>query len=320
MTTTTTTFELLGSHQETTCASCHESLKFSDIASISNSDCADCHTDVHSGELSQTCSNCHTEVSFLQVDGLSIHDRTTFPLVGAHVQTTCESCHRNNDIAFETAIDPSCASCHLQDYEDATTVNHADADFPLECQDCHNQFVWNGVIFDHLLTSNGFELLGAHEGLSCANCHTPGAPSSIFGPVTSNDCLACHQSDFEEEHGGNFPTTCLDCHTDETWDDAEFDHLTVSNGFDLVGAHLPLSCENCHIQPGFELIFTAASQNDCVACHQQDYDDEHAGSGFPTTCTNCHDDQDWDGAEFDHLTASNGFDLVGAHLPLSCEN
>ena len=42
-----------------------------------------------------------------------------------------------------------------------------------------------------------------------------------------------------------------------------------------------------------------AAPDDCVACHQADYDREHAGEGYPTTCALCHGVNDWD-ADFRH--------------------
>ncbi|NND70388.1 MAG: hypothetical protein HKN43_02310 [Rhodothermales bacterium] len=315
-----TGFALLGSHLQVACTACHTSLVFDAIASTSNADCADCHNDVHAGELSSTCASCHNEISFLDIDAQAIHDATIFPLVGAHAQITCDGCHRSNTQTFQTGADTSCESCHLEDFNSAVTIDHVDAGFPMQCEDCHNQFVWNGVVFDHVQTSGGFDLVGAHEGLACSSCHTPSSPSSIFGSVAQNECIACHESDFEDEHGGNFPTTCLDCHSIDSWDDADFEHGSVANGFELLGAHEPLSCESCHTTPGFDLLFQVTDQDDCVACHQSDYDSEHAGSGFPTTCETCHNNTLWDDAEFDHMTASNGFELLGAHAPLSCEN
>ncbi|MGD8868778.1 MAG: cytochrome c3 family protein, partial [Gemmatimonadales bacterium] len=49
------------------------------------------------------------------------------------------------------------------------------------------------------------------------------------------------------------------------------------------------------------LLFPPPSdQNDCVACHQDDYDAQHSGSGFPTTCVDCHTQTTWTGATFQH--------------------
>jgi len=54
------------------------------------------------------------------------------------------------------------------------------------------------------------------------------------------------------------------------------------------------------VVPGYQLVFQPAptSPDDCIACHQADYNREHAGSGFPTNCLTCHDGQRWGGASF----------------------
>jgi len=51
-----------------------------------------------------------------------------------------------------------------------------------------------------------------------------------------------------------------------------------------------------------ELLFTPApsGNDDCITCHTDDYNSEHAGSGFPVTCLDCHNQTDWGDAEFDH--------------------
>jgi hypothetical protein len=66
-------------------------------------------------------------------------------------------------------------------------------------------------------------------------------------------------------------------------------------------------------------LFTPRDQNDCLTCHQADYQRKHAGSGYPTTCTGCHTPTQWLGASFNHTTASGGrFTLVGTHLTKPC--
>src|SRR5690606_36088173 len=61
-----------------------------------------------------------------------------------------------------------------------------------------------------------------------------------------------------------------------------------------------VSCDACDIPPDNALRFSATRQNDCVGCHRSYYDREHTGTGFPITCTDCHDDRTWRGATFDH--------------------
>jgi mRNA-degrading endonuclease YafQ of YafQ-DinJ toxin-antitoxin module len=90
----------------------------------------------------------------------------------------------------------------------------------------------------------------------------------------------------------------LQCHTVNTWEDADFDHVAVSEGFALVGAHDMIPCSSCHVGPDFDLVFVPSGQNDCFACHFEEHEDEHPS--FPTNCLQCHTVDTWDGATFDH--------------------
>jgi len=121
----------------------------------------------------------------------------------------------------------------------------------------------------------------------------------LFQPANDQDCLACHVADYNREHpGGAFPTTCLSCHTVETWSGATFDHALVASGFRLLGAHARIACESCHSPTDWSVPFAPAGDEDCISCHTDDYQQEHAGSGFPTTCLTCHTIDTWDGASF----------------------
>jgi len=55
-----------------------------------------------------------------------------------------------------------------------------------------------------------------------------------------------------------------------------------------------------------------------VSCHQQNYNNakDHVASNFPTDCTQCHNNSDWNDATFDH-NATN-FPLTGAHVATEC--
>ena len=90
-----------------------------------------------------------------------------------------------------------------------------------------------------------------------------------------------------------------------------------AGGFRLLGAHVPLPCAACHVGPGFDPLFPGVtSDQDCVGCHQDDYDSadpDHAGSGFPTTCTSCHNTDRWDDAIFTEHDALFFPIFSGAH-------
>jgi len=293
-----TSFPLTGRHADLQCSFCHLSARF-DEPKARLSECAQCHLDVHQGALGDNCVECHDTGSFREVRGVAVHLRTSFPLTGAHLQVTCASCHPGDERGVFVVRDITCYSCHRADYEGASPVNHVANDFPTTCEQCHTTLAWQfGVQFDHITVSNGFPLEGRHAEIRCESCHDPVTMAPLFPTRDPNDCYTCHVQDYNREHGGGFPTTCVDCHTVQGWGGAEFDHSLI--GFPLNNVHESVSCEKCHVVPGFQLVFQPAptSPDDCIACHQADYDREHAGSGFPTTCLTCHDGQRWSGASF----------------------
>jgi len=309
-------FVLTGAHTQVPCAGCHLDLRF-DGPDVKADDCASCHADVHEGRMMQSCASCHTTRAFDAVDGEAVHARTSFPLTGAHRQVTCESCHVDDVGGAFTSLPTDCVSCHRPDYENARTVDHVGAGYPTSCTECHSTVGWSDAPgFDHANASGGFSLVGAHAGLRCAECHRTPGMDPIFPGAGQDDCASCHRSDFDREHGGSgFPTTCLSCHTVDRWEGASFDH--AQTGFALLGSHAELSCSSCHQDGDRDLRFPApAAQDDCASCHQADYDREHAGSGFPTSCASCHGLDRWEGAAFDH--AQTAFPLVGPHATTPC--
>jgi hypothetical protein len=132
-----TAFPLLGRHTETTCGACHLGLRF-DEPRVSTWDCGACHVDVHLGNFTDNCAGCHNALSFNDVVGLSIHARTAFPLTGAHLQLTCESCHIDDRGGAYSALDSDCRSCHTVDYEGSLSIDHMALSFSTNCEDCHN--------------------------------------------------------------------------------------------------------------------------------------------------------------------------------------
>jgi hypothetical protein len=221
---TSTAFVLTGRHQDVACTMCHLQARF-DEPKAGLTECGVCHLDIHRGALSPNCVECHGTDSFYGVDGIGVHQQTTFPLTGAHLQVTCAACHPGDERGVFVTREIACASCHQQAYETAEPVNHVAAGFPLECDACHTTVAWqHAVRFDHVTVSNGFPLEGRHAEIRCASCHDPATMQPIFPTRNPNDCYACHQDDYAREHGSAFPTTCVGCHTVWGWEGAEFDH------------------------------------------------------------------------------------------------
>lgn len=286
-------FLLDGAHEETTCRGCHLDLRF-DAPDVQPLECGACHADVHDGRLVDACAACHNTGSFYDVDGDLTHARTLLPLTGAHQQVPCQGCHFQDRLLF-TGLDPECIACHLDDFRASIVVDHEGSGFDTDCTACHSDLGWaDSPLFDHSQASGGYILEGAHAFARCNSCHQVPGMALVFSPQGPGDCVACHQDDYDRVHGGSFTTTCADCHSQQNWDLADFDHAQFT-GFALLGRHAKLRCNACHVVPGYQLTTPApASTDDCVVCHQADYDREHGGSGYPTTCAQCHTTNDWD--------------------------
>ncbi len=295
---TNTTFALSGSHRDVVCTTCHLRGQF-DQPKAGPAECATCHLDIHRGTLSPNCVECHRTTRFTDVAGASVHQQTAFPLSGAHLQITCDACHPGDERGVFATRDVACVSCHQLDYESADPIDHVAAGFPTVCESCHNTVAWGyAVRFDHVTAGNGFPLEGRHAAIRCQSCHDPATMQPIFPTRDPNDCYGCHQSDYAREHGSAFPTTCSDCHTVWGWEGADFDHDKVAPQFPLSGPHASVDCDGCHRTNDWSLIFQPAGADDCYACHAADFEREHGGSGFPTNCLACHQEDSWGGASF----------------------
>lgn len=261
-----TSFALEGRHAEVTCALCHAGLVF-DRIDTGAEECASCHVDVHQGSMTSPCSSCHGTASFTDLDPGTVHP-ADFPLEGAHLQISCESCHQNDLGGAYRPLDRECATCHIDDYLSSDLVDHASLGFSTECTECHSTLDFRDVAFDHFTISRGFELTGAHRGTECTTCHSGPGGSVPEAPVESVSCYACHVDDYDREHAGSdFPTDCLYCHTDDTWDGASFEHT-----FSIFrGRHAGEwdRCEDCHSTPGDYQAFS------CFACHTRSETDGH---------------------------------------------
>jgi len=215
------------------------------------------------------------------------------------LQDYCAKCH-GASIHVVTMTPVTCPECHSMNL-DPTAANHA--------------MLSNG----HIIASGGFDLLGAHELLICTHCHDSSSGAPKADPSSDTDCITCHEGDYQAQHAGSgYPTTCLSCHTTSSWIGDGFDHEAASGGFRLLGAHAQLTCSSCHDPASGDPLYDPANDSDCYACHADDYQSQHAGSGYPTACLGCHDRSDWSNADFDHGIASGGFDLIGAHTSLLC--
>jgi hypothetical protein len=92
-----------------------------------------------------------------------------------------------------------------------------------------------------------------------------------------------------------------------SWTGGKFDHDKTE--FRLNGAHLPLTCDACHVGGRYK-----TTPKTCIGCHATD--DEHRGSRGPD-CAKCHTTKEWKTAKYDHLKET-GFALLGVHADIDC--
>jgi len=251
-----TAFPLEGKHAQLSCDDCHSPEPFQDELDM---ECVSCHLedDQHEGHNGAECSTCHNAEDW--AESLFDHDRDTdYRLLGGHRDVACNDCHL--EPVYEVALDTTCESCHLDDDPHEGTLG-------TQCENCHTEVNWEDpVYFDHDLTS--FPLLGKHEETECEDCHETRAYKD-----TESDCLSCHRDD--DPHNGKFHDRCEACHNPVAWDAWLFDH-DVQTEFPLEGAHAGVACEECHRGP---LARVKSTDGSCRNCHRAD--DVHDGEFGP---------------------------------------
>ena len=274
-----TGFALDGAHVGPTCLACHPGNRYIGTPTT----CVGCHTSptTHIGVFGTFCASCHTTTTWK--GAVFSHDKSRFPLTGAHQGVACTVCHAGNRF-IDTPI--ACIACH------AAKDVHKGA-YGTDCASCHSTSSWAGATVNHDLFA--FKLTGAHVGVSCTLCHVGGVYKG-----TPTTCSACHNT----PHSSAVSTSCASCHTTSSWAGAAINHSLTA--FPLTGAHTSVSCAVCHVNNVYR-----GTSTTCSACHSTPH-----SSAVSTSCATCHSTSTWDGATINHnLTA---FPLSGAHTTVSC--
>ena len=288
-------FALTGAHATIACTACHVGGNFAGAPAA----CLGCHqADLQNatnpnhiaGGFSTDCGQCHNTVTW--TTATFNHNSSGFPLTGAHATVACTACHTGSNYAIAPR---TCDGCHMTEYNQTSNPNHAQAGFPVDCSLCHSTIDWTAATFDHSKTT--FPLTGAHATVLCATCHVNNNYTTI-----STNCDACHLTEYNTTNNPNhaqagFPLNCALCHSTTNWTTATFDHSKTT--FPLTGAHVSVPCASCHVANNYTTVPT-----DCYSCHKADYtgaqSPNHAASGFPTACAQCHTTATWAGATFNH--------------------
>ncbi len=322
-----TGFRLEGKHASLNCRQCHNAQKVqpAERATIRMKDlnrtylglsatCTSCHEDKHHGQLGDKCASCHNQNDW-KVGPTFNHARTRFPLLGAHLQVTCQKCHtaeaggrmRLTGLRFAHCVD-----CHRDP--------HGGEFREQACESCHTVNAWKPSTFlarfDHSKTK--FALAGKHVGLSCQSCHHG---SDFARPMAYQKCADCHK----DAHNGQFLSRadggrCESCHTVNGFKQATFtvkEH--ASSLFPLRGRHAVLECKQCHKPEGAVTVFKIKAFGLCSDCHRDAHGGQFALAPYDNRCERCHDESGFHPSTFTLARhQQTRFPLTGGHVATPC--
>jgi hypothetical protein len=222
----------------------------------------------------------------------------------------CKACHVKFDRA---AQDRLCMDCHKDIGGDVRArAGYHGRLKPQACNECHTDHkgrsekiaAFDTKRFDHAQTD--YPLRGKHVQTECAKCHEAGKKWR----ESPNDCNACHRKD--DVHKGSLGPKCGDCHTENNWKEAKFDHSKTR--FALEGKHVDTKCGDCHKN---KADYKDAPRT-CVGCHKKDDDGAKGHKGqFGEKCESCHNAKAWKPSTFNH-DIDTKYVLRGKHRNTKC--
>jgi hypothetical protein len=313
-----TRFQLIGKHKTVECIKCHrveqiEGKKFQVFKGVEFDGCVTCHKDPHQNKFGQLCNQCHNEESFksVKVSKNFDHNKTDFKLEYKHLTVSCQACHKTR---FTDPVKHNrCTDCHT-DYHKGEFANNG---ISPDCSKCHDVKGFN--LFSYSIEQHNlakFPIEGAHEATPCTDCHKKQKEWSFrkIGIV----CVDCHKDIHQNIISAKYypEANCKICHNSSQWTNITFDHSKT--GYHLTGAHLQQTCRQCHFstdQSGkTRQKFSGMDQN-CSGCHTDKHFKQFDKNGI-TTCTDCHDTENWKASKFDHNKTE--FKLDGKHINVQC--
>jgi hypothetical protein len=206
------------------------------------------------------CEKCHTTAAWDQA--AFDHDKTGFPLRGAHVHTDCKSCHIQD---LSTSISTSCAGCHHDVHL---------GEFGQQCQGCHKEETWTPLFNVNAHRRTNFPLTGRHAFIPCTECHV--AMTDRNFALDTVQCIGCHRADFNATQATQvnhvqlgFSQSCGACHTGVRWQGAHFPQHDQC--FQIIGgAHASIQCLTCHTSLANAQVngMCATGTATCSSCHE----------------------------------------------------
>jgi hypothetical protein len=316
-------------------------------APVESKVCLDCHRDPHDGRFGQRCESCHVVAGWKTIRAAggdrAFHDKTRYPLKGAHLDVDCKACHgptpgmpaKMKGLAFSP-----CGACHSDAH-----AGQLDVEAARRCDTCHAVDDFSPTTFgrkDHAKTR--YPLEGGHSSVACNACHQPNAALSARLPDAFkklldkrrrkllvsdvsfawkqplDKCESCHrdvhQKQFEGRAGG-----CAACHRLAAFSNLTFDH-DKDSVFALTGKHDTTKCAKCHPKSvgATGVVRYKPLKSDCASCHADVHLGLLADAKGTTDCARCHSTEDFSKRlSFRHEPPFTTFLLDGAHVETACE-
>jgi hypothetical protein len=130
-----------GAHAQARCLRCHNDR--GPVAMFQARGCVGCHEDVHQGKLGVRCEECHDQETWNPRGQIERHDRTRFPLSGAHLATACHRCHPGANVGNFVPTDTECVTCHRDDLAGTLNPPHIPLGWTSKCDRCHMPTDWH---------------------------------------------------------------------------------------------------------------------------------------------------------------------------------
>ncbi len=136
---------LHGAHVDASCLRCHNDR--GPVSAFAAQGCVGCHADIHQGDLGHDCTRCHDEQTWEPTNQVLLHERTRFPLTGAHATVACHKCHPGSLAGNFLPTDTQCVTCHRRDMLLTSNPNHVAIGYTSHCERCHGPTDWHEGVF-----------------------------------------------------------------------------------------------------------------------------------------------------------------------------
>jgi len=364
----TTKYPLTGLHVKVPCAKCHPALTdpqgkhdfpqavsptYAKFKPVPFAACSDCHKDPHQNRFGPLCTTCHVVEGWKVIKGqgaeaAGFHDKTRYPLRGAHVKVECKACHGPFEgqlrAVYKDMQFGACTDCHQDAHLGALGKKGTPQ---AACDRCHAVQGWVPVRFElaeHQKTK--YPLEGAHAAVACDRCHVKDpkmaekAPAAMRAEarrqrrpvkvseftmekkVDAKKCTSCHR----DVHQGQFDKRmtvegCTTCHDQVTFTRTKFDHARDTK-FRLDGKHGKTACASCHATAAAKdskpYVKYAGAPTACAKCHADPHAAQFAVKKV-TECANCHGVEEWKKLKFVHAEPFTTYALTGKHAKVTCD-